>query len=357
MDSTFLLQFDAERTSSAEALAMLSELKAVQHAQPNVFYRQAAAKPPVWATTVDLAETWPLTKGLPEIKVAVIDTGIKRTHPEFASSRVEIKPGCDVVDCADVNPPEGVWSGDYQLRDDDPDDDQGHGTEMSALIVGKSCGLAPGCTLLPVVRALATAVSGMANDITNGFAKADDLARALRFAADSGAHVINMSYYNATTDGISTHGAERQAITYAIDHGCFFAAAMGNDGDAGSIAYPAAYPGVCAVAAVDDQYNRWPYSQTGPHCSLSAPGVDMISALLDGTCGPGMGTSQATAAVSASAAIVLSAFVAKGRPLPKGKQLASLLTGTAKSLSNATRSDTFGYGCVDIAAAIAAIPA
>lgn len=359
MEATFLITYDAQRTAAKTALDVLQDWKALESAEPNWFVRMQAT-PPVaapalpWLDAVGMREAWALTRGEKSVTVGIIDSGIDPNHPEFSTASIRIEPGCDVVDCVDVDPPFGHWSGDAARRDDDPADDFGHGTYMSGLVVGRTRGVAPDCSILPV-RALATAVSETTGE-REVFGKVDDLARAMRYAVDHGARILNLSYGNVSADRRTSTAVERHAVEDAIDHGCFLAAAMGNYGDEGPTMYPAAYPGVCGVAAVDHAGHRWPASQKGPHCDLSAPGVSIESAAMGGNFEVRSGTSNATAIVSAVAALVVSACKQRGRLPPEGRHLGKILTGTARKLwsSAAPHTIEFGYGCVDPVAAIQA---
>jgi hypothetical protein len=352
MDSTFLLHFDPDRTFMQEALELLTSQKGVYHVEPNRYCLPLEVRtgPPAWTAGTRRPESWVgLDEGSSAIRIAVIDTGINQRHAEFeGGSTLQVLPGCDVVDCTGVQPPFGCsWAGDYTTRDDRPDDDHGHGTHVASLIAGRTCGLAPGCTLMPI-RAIATATC---EGTLSSAAKIDDVARALCLATASGAHIINMSYGNISPGRLGYQSVEAQAVKHAIEHGCFLVAAMGNEGATGAPKYPATYPGVCGVGAIDNDDNHCSFSQGGHSCDLCAPGDDLSGAALEGGYATMSGTSQAAAVVSAAAGLVLSAFVKQQKPsLPNGKGLGELLTGTARKLP--LPRGLGGYGCVDVASAI-----
>jgi subtilisin family serine protease len=359
MDCTFLIGYDHQQTEAQAALDVFRNWKTVVRAEPNRFVRAQAAPPAVaptlpWLDAIGIRDAWAITRGQPSVSVAIIDSGIDLAHREFSAGNLRVDPGCDVVDCVDVDPPFGQWEGDAAGRDDNPSDEFGHGTYISSLVAGQSRGGAPGCTILPV-RALATVFAPTTGE-REAFGKADDLARAIRFAVDRGARVLNLSYGNVAADRAPGNSIERDAVQDAMDHGCFLAAAMGNSGDEGPTMFPAAYQGVCGVAAIDNDGDRWPKSQKGTHCDLSAPGVSIEGAAMGGTFEVRSGTSCATAIVSAAAALVISACQQQGRTPPSGVQLGKLLTGTARKLwdTPAPRTNEFGFGCVDPAAAIQA---
>ncbi len=353
LDSTFLVQLEEKSWHLGRALAILSERKGVESVGPNTFYRPSQAAPRDWASQIGFLAPVGSGSGNPKVLVAVIDTGIQTAHPELAPyvKRVE---GCDVVDVAGIRSPHGEWvTGDYDTPDSDPADDLGHGTHVAGIIGGQQTGVATGVTLMPI-RALATSENRIGERTALG--KSDDIARAIRLAADQGAHVINMSFANAEADTASGRYSEKKAIEYAAHRGCFLVAAMGNDKAVGS-AFPASAREVCGVAALEPDDSRWPQSQAGVHCDLSAPGVDIVSAQLGGGLRPSTGTSMAAALVSGVAARLLSAAVDRGRPLPNGQHLGQLLTGTARKVwsTPAQRTNEFGYGCVNLESALGAL--
>ncbi len=126
-------------------------------------------------------------------------------------------------------------------------------------------------------------------------------AAAVRYAVDQGAKVVNLSFGDEYS---KTGFTGREAIAYAQAHDVVVVAASGNNG--GDVAYPAALPGVVAVGAVDKEANLWDDSNTGKQMTLTAPGVDVLAANKNRSQGYGLssGTSDATAYVSATAALV-----------------------------------------------------
>lgn len=363
LDSTFLIRYDAEGVDLVRALANFREWKRVVSVEPNRFVIAQnlpgglAAPPsrPTWADQIRLQQVWPDGVGDPRVTVAVIDTGVARAHPAFMNC-LRIEPGCDVVDVAAVKAPGGAWIGDTTNPDDDPEDDVGHGTHMSGLVSGSGFGVAPSCKILPI-RALAGLRLATGEVVAMG--KKDDLARAIRFASDRKASILNCSFANAAVDSSGPSFVEEDAIGDAVAAGCFIAAAMGNDGNLDQVKYPAGLDNVCAVSAIDNQGARWMEtsthgSQRGSHCDLCAPGARIDSASLHGGSESRSGTSAATAIVSGAAALVQSyALHHKGHLLP-GDELGRLLTGTARRLWSGAEYKRleFGYGCVDPAAAI-----
>ncbi|MER7844170.1 S8 family serine peptidase [Kitasatospora sp. NPDC096077] len=184
------------------------------------------------------------------------------------------------------------------------DDDQllSHGTMMAALINGARGlpGLAPGATLLPL-----KAVTPSPKVTAQGDAEA------IRYAADHGAKVLNLSFgLPAPLD------PWQEAVRYALSKDVVVVAAAGNSGThSAPISYPAAYPGVLAVSAIGPDGRLSPSSTWGPGLGISAPGADIPlwsrgctdSTTAFAVCTGDGGTSAATAYTSAAAALLRSA--------------------------------------------------
>ncbi|MEV6779077.1 type VII secretion-associated serine protease mycosin [Streptomyces syringium] len=265
-------------------------------------------------------EMWQTSTGI-GVTVAVIDSGV---DGELADLRGQVLPGKD-------------FSG---ITGDAHSDYQGHGTSMSALIAGTgkarggsgSFGLAPGAKILPL-----RVISDRAPVTHTSPGKA--MSAAIRFAADSEAKIINISM-----GGPSENPDEAKAVEYAIAKGKLIFASVGNHGQKGNaVAFPAAFPGVVGVAAVDQEIKATSESERGPQVDLAAPGHNMVAACKGG---PGFcrthGTSDATALASASAALLWSVH-----PDWTANQITRVLINTAGGPENGDkRSDSIGYGVV-----------
>ncbi|MFE2693551.1 type VII secretion-associated serine protease mycosin [Streptomyces mirabilis] len=266
-------------------------------------------------------EMWRTSTGK-GMTVAVIDTGVDPDNPDLKGR---------VLDGLDLAP--SSRSGDEHT------DYDGHGTGMAGLIAGTGAygggngafGLAPGARILPIRMP--------AKGDENGFAGPSYLGKAIRYAADSGAQVINISAGTTVTAPQLT-----AAVKYALDHGSLVFAAVGNSGDKGNpVEYPAATPGVVGVAAVGKNLRRTSWSQYGPQVDISAPGEDMVHACggKTGLC-KGNGTSDATALASASAALIWSKH-----PTWTNNQVLRVMLNTIGGPTDGTkRNDSIGYGIV-----------
>ncbi|MFC4513146.1 S8 family serine peptidase [Streptomyces ehimensis] len=262
-------------------------------------------------------DMWKVSRG-EGITVAVVDSGVDSSTRELQGQVLE---GADVS-----NEPMGAHV-----------DQRGHGTEMAALIAGTGAeggiwGLAPGARILPV------------RTVGAGLADAPDplLARGIRYAADNGARIINISQGGPETP-TQTRQTEA-AVTYALSKGALVFAASGNDGDKGNVPnYPATMRGVVSVGAIDKTSTVTKWSNSASNVALAAPGDEIpgrckISA---GFCAR-QGTSQATALASASAALIWS----KHPDWTNNQVLRVMLETAGKPTTGKIPSPYIGYGIV-----------
>ncbi|MFJ2416944.1 type VII secretion-associated serine protease mycosin [Streptomyces brevispora] len=279
---------------------------------------------------------WQTTRGK-GIVVAVVDTGVDGSLPDLAG---QVLPGKDMIGF-------GAGRGDRSWAR--------HGTAMAGIIAGRGhgdgdadgvLGIAPEAKILPVRVILeATDPSRAKARKSRGTALADGI----RWAADHGADVINLSLGD---DSESAHPepGEDAAVQYALKKGAVVVASSGNGGEKGDhISYPAAYPGVIAVAAVDRYGTHASFSTRRWYAAVSAPGVDIVVPAPDRQYYVEWGTSAASAFVSGAVALVRAAHPGLGPA-----QIKKLLTDTARSSPSGGRDDARGHGIVDPAAAIEA---
>ncbi|MBV7695409.1 type VII secretion-associated serine protease mycosin [Streptomyces sp. TRM70350] len=279
-------------------------------------------------------EAWQTTKGA-GVTVAVLDTGVDDEHPDLAGN---VLPTKDMVGF-------GAGRGDRAWAR--------HGTAMAGIIAGHGhgvgnsegvMGIAPEAKIIPVRVILEDGDPARAKARkTRGNALADGI----RWAADQGADVINLSLGD---DSASAHPepAEDEAVQYALKKGSVVVASAGNGGEKGDhISYPAAYPGVIAATAVDKFGTRASFSTRRWYATVSAPGVDVVIADPDRKYYEGWGTSAAAAFVSGAVALVRAAH-----PGLTPAQIKRLLEDTARDAPADGRDDSRGFGFVDPAAAI-----
>ena len=271
----------------------------------------------VWKDCFDPAKKEAPGKGT---VVAVIDTGVDYTHKDLADNiwvnEGEI-PGNGIDDDSNGYV-DDVYGVDFVEGDSDPMDEHGHGTHVAGIIAmtpgnGGGVGVAYGAKIM-CVRA------GQAN----GSFASSDIAKAIKYATDNGADVINMSF-GGTGRSYLVESALQDAFP-----SCVLVAAAGNDGlptndakQAGYLftedIYPAGYKYVLGVMATDNNkslasFSNWDFAE-GSSCEyeMAAPGVNIYSTLPGNRYACWSGTSMATPNVAAAAAILRSRYTDKSK--------------------------------------------
>lgn len=382
---------------AGQAAAAVGMQPEVEWAQPNWLRRyRAVPNDPQYSsqwnfTAIGMPQAWDINPGASAtIKVAVLDTGITTTtqtltfktwtgsqfenlsvpfaaDPDIRAAR--ILPGRDFV----------FWGG--AVFDSD-----GHGSHVAGTILEDTnnnfgaAGIAYAATLLPVKACLShwdlqflrgfSNTPGFVDPSEEGYCDDSALADGMRYAADQGAQIINIS-----VGGPGAAPILLDAMRYAVSHGAFISMAAGNDyGDGNPTEYPAAYAtqvnGAVAVGAVGRSLRRAFYSSTGSYVELVAPGGDdtdggtsgMIwqTTLLPGDSDPRVvrprfdrygsiayeGTSMAAPHVSGAAALLYS----QGITSPAA--IESALEQFATDLGVKGRDDQYGYGLINVRAAL-----
>jgi subtilisin family serine protease len=222
------------------------------------------------------------------------------------------------------------------------DENNNHGTHVAGTIVAADddawvIGVAPGAQLY-AVKTLTGAGSGDWSAVIAG----------LEWAVDHGVQVANHSYGDSANPGTLV----AQAFANSAAAGILHVAAAGNSGNClgtgNNIGYPAKYVDVIAVGATDELDGRACFSSTGSALELAAPGDWIVSTYLNNDFGIASGTSMASPHVAGAAALVMSAGVLNPT------QVRNLLTSTAQDLGAPGRDKLFGFGLVNVAAAVAA---
>jgi thermitase len=313
---------DVPRRKAARVMAALRRSGAFSDVEEDV--RTEAAGIPddplfswEWpAVRINTVESWSVTLGSPGMPVAVVDSGVDASHPDLQG---QVLPGYDFVN-----------------DDDDPSDDNGHGTAMAGIIAARAdngigiAGIAPASQVLPVKVLDA-----------NGSGYYSTLAEGILWAVDHGAKVISLSL-----TGPAPSSALQSAIDYARAHEVIVVAAAGNNANS-TPTYPAAYEGVVAVAASDYNDQRAWFSSYGSWVSLAAPGMGVMSTKLGGDYGGVSGTSPATALASGAFALLLSAD-----PSLSATDAVTRMTANAVDLGTQGWDPYFGFGRIDAYAAL-----
>ncbi len=282
-------------------------------------------------------------------KVAVIDTGIDTSHQ-------------DLVVAGGVSFVSGVGS--YT-------DDNGHGSHVAGTIAARNnttgvLGMAPGAQLYSVKvlnnvgsGSWSSVISGIDWAITNCM-QVVNMSLGSTFAAPSAVQSIINAAYNAPEQS-----APGTSPSYSCPgrKGIVLVAAAGNSGNSSgtgsNVNYPAKYPQVIAVAAIDEGSARAGFSSTGSEVGLSAPGVNILSTTPNNTYSVFNGTSMASPHVAGLAALLIASGTVKdenGDAKINNQDVRLRMEKTATDLGNPGRDSMYGYGLINAAAAVIAPP-
>ncbi|MCZ6634337.1 MAG: S8 family peptidase, partial [bacterium] len=347
-----------------EAAHAFSNAPNVIYAQPNHIFRpQQAPNDPRFSSQQNLTTIhWqtladalgPVQK---QITVAIIDSGIDYTHEDLAPNiwtnvqEANGQPGVDDDNNGYIDDIRG-WDfthapdlpgrGDYLHPDNDPMDESGHGTHVAGIIGAEAnnglgiAGIAPNAQLM-ALRAGLSLQSGAT------FLEEDDLAAAILYAVDNGAHIINMSWGGPERSFLIT-----DALHFASENGLLLIAAAGNSGEVGIVS-PAARNITIAVGATDRNDRLASFSTIGASLDLTAPGVNILSTQPGNAYTSRSGSSFAVPHISGLSALLLSRF-----PDLTPQQIRTRLVNATADLGFPGWDFTFGAGRID-AAALAAL--
>jgi type VII secretion-associated serine protease mycosin len=266
---------------------------------------------------LQVIEAHRITKGA-GVVVAVVDSGVAADHPDLKGA---VLPGADVLSAGR----------------DGRTDSSGHGTQMAGIIAARGrsngrgvIGIAPQAEILPVKPADGPLL----------------VSQAIDWAVVHQAKVISMSFGIDESDGL------KAAIDNAAAADVVLIAATSNDNkDDSKNQYPAAFPEVLAVGALDRNGRIAGFSHRGGEVDITAPGVDIPVADSSYSSGYGVvdGTSPATAIVAGAAALIRAKY-----PALSARQVVERLTSTAVDKGVQGRDDAYGYGELDLMAALTA---
>lgn len=336
-------------TEGAE-ITRLQALPWVSYAEPNYlahaagpFYPNDPQYGQQWnMQRIDAPDAWSATRGSLSFVVAVLDTGVAQSHPEFAG---QLLPGYNYVT--------------DQPGAQDDDVAYSHGTHVTGILAARMnnglgvAGLAADVKILPLKVLDA-----------DEWGRYDAISAAIRDAADRRAQVISLSIA-----GVAPSQTLQDAVSYAQAQGALVVAAAGNCAQYSQACnyqinpnmYPAAYDGVLAVSASDRFDKGTKYSGYKPYIGLAAPGgtdTGPIWSTTIGGYGALYGTSMSTPLVSAAAALVWTLL-----PAATPAQIADILKSTADKVGTDPysgepysytngRNDYFGSGRLNVANAV-----
>lgn len=296
---------------------------------------------------IGMTTAWDITQGSPDVVVAIVDTGIAyETYNNY-------------VVAPDLSGVVFLTGYDFVNNDSHPNDDNSHGTHVAGTVAQRTgngmgtAGVAFQTALMPV-KVLDKSGSGTYSNIAKG----------IRYAAEHGAQVINLSL-----GGSVPSATLEDALAFAYNKGVTIVAAAGNDG-LGTISYPAAYDDyVIAVGATRYDGNRAYYSNYGSSLDLMAPGGDLTvdqngdgvgDGILQNTFDPNtknpktfgywlfQGTSMASPHVAGAAALLIAHGTAHSPD-----EIRFVLQETARDLGTTAGWEAgYGWGLLDVAAAL-----
>lgn len=348
MERTYRLIFQRGYDLLADLIERIRQLPSVEEAH-SLEVGEADIPPHISASAsleqgrardlIQLSFARALTRGSPQVRIAVLDTGVNLDHPEL---RGKIIRRADFVDLEGLDTSSFV--GDYKGYDEIPEDEVGHGTHVSGIVAGKGVqmdeGVAPGCGLM-AVRVLATMKQGSRNV---GAGIVDNINAGIKWAVDNGAHVINMSLGIKHVGGGLPH---EDVIRYALSKNVAVVAASGNDGTAERY-YPGALRGVFAVGAVDTLGNVAGFTSYGANIYVVAPGMNIYSSFAHGGYAFASGTSQASPFVAGAIGLLQSYAMERGKRL-SNQDIAYILKNTSDRVDQRLRNIQAGYGLLNLA--------
>jgi hypothetical protein len=340
LDRIYKLSIPPTR-NAADTAARLAGLSAVEYAEPNYLYQlepdatltvsELSVSPgdalltKLWGLNnsgqtggkddadVDALEAWEIITGTASTLVAVIDSGVDYTHPDLNDGRVR----------TDIDR-------DYVNDDLDAMDDNGHGTHVAGTIAAEAnngigvSGLMWQAQILPLKVCDET-----------GSCPTDAIASAIRYAADHGAAVANLSLGGGCGQTIA------EAVNYAhFDKDMVVVASAGNSG--GSLGYPARHEPVISVGATDYRDRRAYFSSYGDFLDVVAPGVTVLSTVPGAGYEAFSGTSMAAPHVTGIVGLLLSQ-----RPDLTADQVAAILNASADDLGAVGFDRVYGHGRVN----------
>ena len=289
----------------------------VEYAEPNgyVYITDYEPNDPMWdrqwgPSAIKCDKAWEsLGKGSKDVLLAIVDTGVDYTHEDIKKNYVA--KGYDWVNL-----------------DDDPMDDNTHGTHCAGIAAG----------VMDNTKGITgvAQVSIMAEKVLSAYGEGTwfHVAAGVSDAVKKGADVISMSLGSSVSSKVL-----KDACDDAWSNNVVVVAASGNDGT--SVSYPAAYDSVIAVGAVNPSLERTWWSNYGPELELVAPGEDILSCVLGNDYEFYSGTSMACPHVAGVAALV------KSIGYTSNNEIRQIMKDTAIDLGAEGKDNYYGYGLVD----------
>ncbi len=317
-----IITFQSDTLSTLNLIDFFKKQSNVMYAEPHYLYMQNQIDLPndllyqgqyQWNfPVIRTEEGWGISKGNEDVIIAVIDTGVDLNHPDLQG---RLTKGYNVVE-----------------NNDFPDDDNGHGTHVAGIIASETnnregvAGLTWYNKVMPI-KAIGS----------EGYGTSFDIAKGIIWAVDNGADVINMSLGNYQSSTLL-----KEAVDYAFNQNVVLIAAAGNE-NTSRPSYPASYPQVLSVAAIDFTGNRASFSNFGDYIDVSAPGDLIASTYFNQQYAALSGTSMASPHVAGLAGLLLSV-----NPDLTNREVMDIIEDTAYDLGRPGKDFEFGSGLIDI---------
>ncbi len=300
-----------------------------------------------YLSEIGIPQAWQITSGDSSVIVGVIDTGVDYKHPDLQANiwrnlaELHGKPGVDddhngyvddVYGWDFTDAPNFADGGDYLNPDPDPMDEfsGGHGTEIAGIIaavrnnhIGIS-GIAPKVKIM-VLRA----------GTASGYLEEDDVIRALFYALNNGARIVNMSFGDTNVSTLF-----HDVLHYLWQKGLVLISAAGNSGS-NQVFYPAGFSETIAVGASDQNGRLAGFSNFGPVLDVLAPGSEILSTAPQNHYAVVNGTSFGAPIVSAEAALLLAHW-----PQLNNEQIRTIIKGSASG--HTVGNHQIGSGVVNV---------
>jgi serine protease len=368
VDATQITDLQQQKLDTLHAIKALRQRDDVDFAEPNYIVHPSATPNDEYYSLqwhypqINLPQAWDITTGDNSVIVAVVDTGVLLEHPDLSGQLVA---GYDFISDAQS-------AGDGDGIDSDPNDEgdavqEGasssfHGTHVAGTVAASSnnsqgiAGVAWDSRIMPI-RVLGKD-GGTSLDLAEGVRFAAGLSNTSGTVPAQAADIINMSL-----GGSSGSQVIREAVAAARAEGVIIIAAAGNESTS-QLSYPASYPGVVSVSAVDINREFAYYSNYGSMIDVAAPGGDLRFDLNgdsrpDGILSAGAddssdtisyqlvfynGTSMAAPHVAGVAALMKAVYP----DMTPAEFDALLVAGDLTTdLGDTGRDDLFGYGLID----------
>lgn len=360
LDRIVKLRFADEEKLSAIIIAYQQNPN-VEYVQPNYVHRiDSQPNDPLFnqqaaLQRVQAEEAWEIQLASRQVIVGVIDTGIDYNHEDLREA-LWLNSGEDLngngrVDSTDYNnldddgngfvddlrgwdftdAPTFPDGGDFQTPDNDPFDENGHGTSVAGIIGASGdnglgiAGLAYGCQIM-----------NLRAGTSLGFLEEDDVASAVVYAIENGARIINMSFGDNVASPLL-----RDVMEYAYAQNCVLVAAAGN-ANTDEIHFPSGFSETISVGATNGDDLLAGFSNFGSSVDLVAPGVNVLTTQRGNQYGGFSGTSASAPLVSALAALILSKTPERSNESVKG-----LMTSTTDDLGPSGWDNTYAAGRIN----------